>query len=89
MNSILLASASKVVPNDALLVNMMRLRVRQLLGGARPMLVLKPGLGLADIALSEIAAEKLVSERILAPALPVTPAAVITFPRIKPVGKAA
>ena len=89
MNSILLAKASKVVPNADLLVNMVRLRIRQLLGGARPLLVLNPGLGVSDIALSEIAAEKLVSERVLATVPTATPAAVITFPRVKPAGKAA
>ena len=89
MNSLLLASASKVVPNPNLLVNMVRLRVRQLLGGARPLLVLNPGLGLSDIALSEIAAEKLVSERLLPSAPTETPAAVIAFPRVKPAAKAA
>ena len=89
MNSILLANASKVVPNPNLLVNMVRLRVRQLLRGARPLLVLNPGLGLSDIALSEIAAEKLVSERLL-PTVPTeTPAAVIAFPPVKPAAKAA
>jgi DNA-directed RNA polymerase subunit K/omega len=87
MNSILLDNASKVVPNTGLIVNMVRQRVRQLLNGARPMLVLKPGLGLMDIALSEIAAEKLVWEPLLAG---VTAAPVITFPGSKkPAGKAA
>ena len=89
MNSILLANASKVVPNVGVLVNMVRLRVRQLLAGARPLLVLHPGLGLSDIALSEIAAEKLVSERVLATLPAETPAPVIAFPRAKPAGKAA
>ena len=90
MNSILLDNASKVVPNTGILVNMVRLRVRQLLGGSRPMLVLKPGLSLSDIALSEIAAEKLISGPVLAVATAVTAPAVINFPGIKkPAGKAA
>ena len=90
MNSILLANASKVVPNPNLLVNMVRLRVRQLLRGARPLLVLHPGLGLSDIALSEIAAEKLVSEPVLATLPEITAAPIINFPGAKkPAGKAA
>ena len=89
MNSILLDNARKVVPNTSLLVNMVRLRVRQLLGGARPMLVLKPGLGLSDIALSEIAAEKLTSAPLVAVEAGATAPAVINFPGLKPAGKAA
>ncbi len=87
MNSILLDNASKVVPNTGLLVNMVRQRVRQLLGGSRPMLLLKPGLSASDIALSEIAAEKLIWGPVLAG---VTAAPVINFPGTKtPAGKAA
>jgi DNA-directed RNA polymerase subunit K/omega len=87
MNNILLDNASKVVPSTGILVNMVRQRVRQLLGGSRPMLVLKPGLSVSDIALSEIAAEKLIWEPVAAL---VTAAPVINFPGIKkPAGKAA
>jgi len=90
MNSILLDNARKVVPNTSLLVNMVRLRVRQLLSGARPMLVLKPGLGLSDIALSEIAAEKLTSGPLVAVVAGAAAPAVIDFPGLKkPAGKAA
>ena len=92
MNSILLANASKVVPNTGLIVNMVRQRVRQLLAGARPMILVKPGLALSDIALSEIAAKKLTSEPVLAPVIAVAevkPASIITFPRSNPAGKAA
>jgi DNA-directed RNA polymerase subunit omega len=90
MNSILLDDARKVVSNPGLLVNMVRLRVRQLLGGSRPMLLLAPGLSTSDIALSEIAAGKLISEAVLA-TLPEVPAApVINFPGAKkPAEKAA
>jgi hypothetical protein len=89
MNSILLDNALKVVPNTSLLVNMVRLRIRQLLGGARPMLVLKPGLSVSDIALSEIAAQKLISGPLLATVAGATAPAVINFPGLKPAGKAA
>jgi DNA-directed RNA polymerase subunit K/omega len=81
MNSILLDNASKVVPDTGLLVNMVRQRVRQLLGGSRPMLLLQPGLSLSDIALSEIAAAKLSSES--------AAEAIIKFPGEKPARKAA
>ena len=89
MNSILLDNASKVVPNTGLLVNMVRQRVRQLLVGARPMLLLNPGLSMSDIALSEIAAEKLSSERVPVAVPGSTAVAVINFPGVKPAKKAA
>jgi DNA-directed RNA polymerase subunit omega len=89
MNSILLANASKVVPNADLLVNMVRLRVRQLLAGARPLILVTPGLVLSDIALSEIAAKKLISEPVLAVAAEIPGPAIISFPGLKPAGKAA
>ena len=89
MNSILLDNASKVVPDTGLLVNMVRQRVRQLLGGSRPMLLLPPGLGLSDIALSEIAAEKLSSEPLAGPVVGLPTVAVINFPGVKPARKAA
>jgi DNA-directed RNA polymerase subunit K/omega len=85
MNALLLGKASNVVPDTGILVNMVRQRVRQLLAGSRPMLVLQPGLSLSDIALSEIAAEKLSSE----PAVGVPAVAVINFPGVKPARKAA
>ncbi len=78
MNSTLLANATKVVPETELLVNIVRLRVRQLVQGARPLIAIPPGMGLADIALTEIAENKLTSEPILSPDAP--PAAIITFP---------
>jgi DNA-directed RNA polymerase subunit K/omega len=85
MNSTLLDNAAKVEPNIGILVNMVRQRVRQLLGGARPLIVVAPGLGLSDIALSEIVAKKLTSEPVVTEAA----AAIITFPGLKPAGKAA
>ena len=58
MQSILLSRASLVVPNSHLLVNMVRLRVRQLMRGHRPLILAPPGMGFADLALSEIIAGK-------------------------------
>ena len=90
MNSTLLDNACKVVPNTGLIVNMVRQRVRQLLAGARPLVLVKPGLGLSDIALSEIAAKKLVWEPVLAAVADIPAAPVINFPGTKkPAGKAA
>ena len=58
MQAILLSRASLVVPNQHLLVNMVRLRVRQLMRGHRPLILAPPGMGFADLALSEIVAGK-------------------------------
>jgi DNA-directed RNA polymerase subunit omega len=58
----LVQAASEVIPNQQILVNMVSRRVRQLCLGHRPMVEFVPGLGHADIALSEIAAGKLVFE---------------------------
>jgi DNA-directed RNA polymerase subunit omega len=62
MKAHLVQAASEVIPNNHILVNMVSRRVRQLLLGHRPMVEFVPGLGHADIALSEIAAGKLVFE---------------------------
>jgi DNA-directed RNA polymerase subunit omega len=59
MNSNLVKAAAEVIPNPKILVNMVSQRVRQLCIGHRPMVEFIPGLGHADIALSEIAAGKL------------------------------
>ena len=63
MNASLVNAASKTVPNLPVLVNVMRLRVRQLSAGHRPLVVHPPGMGLADIALREIIEGKLTFER--------------------------
>ena len=62
MNAILLTEAFAVVPDRELLVNIVRLRVRQLVAGHRPLIAVPPGMGLADVALSEIAGGKLTRE---------------------------
>ena len=59
MNPNLVKAAAEVIPNPKILVNMVSQRVRQLILGHRPMVEFVPGLGHADIALSEIAAGKL------------------------------
>jgi len=62
MQSTLLSSATAVIPNQHLLVNVVRLRVRQLMRGHRPLIAAPPGMGLADVALSEVIAGKLSPE---------------------------
>jgi DNA-directed RNA polymerase subunit omega len=58
----LVQAASEVIQSQQILVNMVSRRVRQLSMGHRPLVEFVPGLGHADIALSEIAAGKLVYE---------------------------
>jgi DNA-directed RNA polymerase subunit omega len=58
----LVKAASEVIQNQQVLVNMISRRVRQLIFGHRPMVEFVPGMGHADIALSEIASGKLTFE---------------------------
>ena len=88
MNATLLAHAIAVVPHNELLVNMVRLRVRQLNQGSRPLILAPPGMGVADIALSEIAAHKLVAEPKVDADAPL-PAAIVNFPTPAAAKKAA
>jgi DNA-directed RNA polymerase subunit omega len=60
----LVQAASRVIPSQQILVNMVARRVRQLCLGHRPLVEFLPGLGQADVALSEIAARKLIFESI-------------------------
>jgi hypothetical protein len=87
MNPTLLASAGKVVPDTQLLINMVRLRVRQLIRGHRPLVVAAPGIGYCDVALIEIAEKKLTSEA--NPVVRPEAAAVIAFPATSAEQKAA
>ena len=64
MQATLLTSASSVIPNQHLLVNVVRLRVRQLMRGHRPLIEAPPAMGLADVALSEVIAGKLTHESV-------------------------
>jgi DNA-directed RNA polymerase subunit K/omega len=64
MQSTLLNGALTVIPNQHLLVNVVRLRVRQLMRGHRPLIPAPPGMGLADLALSEVIAGKLNHEAV-------------------------
>src|SRR4029077_5418687 len=62
MKTDLVSAASKVIPNQQILVNIVSRRVRQLCIGHRPLVEFSPGLGHADIALTEIANGKLTFE---------------------------
>jgi DNA-directed RNA polymerase subunit omega len=59
MNSQLLEEASKVIHEPQVLINMVSKRVRQLSAGSRAMVSVEGRMGLADIALAEIAQGKL------------------------------
>jgi DNA-directed RNA polymerase subunit omega len=60
MSSYLLEEASKVIPNTAVLINLVSKRVRQLSNGQRPLVEIGPRMSNADIALQEIIERKLV-----------------------------
>jgi DNA-directed RNA polymerase subunit omega len=62
MDYTLLKNASILIPNQQLLVNVIRLRVRQLVRGHRPLVQVPPGMGFSDVALSEVIAKKLTYE---------------------------
>lgn len=63
MNINLLDESSKVITEPQILINMVSKRVRQLTAGSRPMVEVEPRMGLADIALAEIAQGKLTLSR--------------------------
>jgi hypothetical protein len=65
MKADLVKAASEIITNQQILVYMVSRRVRQLCLGHRPMVEYVPGLGHADIALSEIIGKKLVYESTL------------------------
>jgi len=62
MSSYLLEEASKVIPNTAVLINLVSKRVRQLTNGQRPLVEIGPRMSNADIALQEIIERKLMWE---------------------------
>ncbi|PWU09133.1 MAG: DNA-directed RNA polymerase subunit omega [Verrucomicrobia bacterium] len=59
MNSQILEEAAKVEPEIPVLINIISKRIRQLNAGSRPMVEVHPRMGLADIALAEVAAGRL------------------------------
>ena len=92
MKAELVKAANDVVPNQQILVNMVSRRVRQLCLGHRPLVEYVPGMGHADIALTEIANGKLTYESTFGQNDKAVPAEVVQFPGIivnKKVKKAA
>ena len=81
MKAELVKAASEVITNQQILVNMVSRRVRQLCLGHRPLVEFAPGLGHADIALTEIANGKLMFESTFGQNGKV-PADVVQFPGI-------
>jgi DNA-directed RNA polymerase subunit omega len=59
MNALLLDEAAKVITEPQVLINAVSRRVKQLMAGSRPMVEVEFRMGLADIALTEIAKGKL------------------------------
>ena len=83
MNAELVQAASAVITNPQILVNMVSRRVRQLTLGHRPLVVCAPGLGAADIALTEIANGKLTFESTFGQnGTAEVPAQVVLFPEV-------
>lgn len=89
MHPTLLKSASIVIPNAQLLINIVRQRVRQLIRGHRPLIEATPGMGFGDVALSEVIAGKLSYEAVpgVKPDSSFTP--IVTFPSVPSEKKAA
>lgn len=81
MKAELVKAASEVIPNQQILVNMVSRRVRQLTIGHRPLVEFAPGMGHADVALSEIANGKLTFESVLGQNGN-TPGEVVQFPGV-------
>ena len=83
MNPNLVKAAAEVIPDPKILVNMVSQRVRQLCLGHRSLVEFVPGLGHADIALSEIAAGKLSFELTLNQSDTDAAPQVVEFPGIR------
>jgi DNA-directed RNA polymerase subunit omega len=62
MKAELLTAANQIIPSQQILVNVISRRVRQLIAGHRPLVEVAPGLGFADIALTEVSKGKLTYE---------------------------
>lgn len=54
MKSDLVEKASEVISDPLVLINLVSKRVRQLNSGRSPLVPVRPGMGVADIALTEI-----------------------------------
>lgn len=65
MKAHLLKAANEVILDQKMLVNVISRRVRQLAQGHRPLVEFTPGMGLADVALTEVINKKLTFESTL------------------------
>ena len=65
MKAHLLKAANEVILDQKMLVNVISRRVRQLSLGHRPLVEFAPGMGLADVALTEVIKDKLTYESTL------------------------
>ena len=54
MKSDLVEKASQISPDPQVLINVISKRVRHLNGGRSPVVAVRPGMGAADIALTEL-----------------------------------
>lgn len=82
MKAELIKAASKVIPNQGILVNMVSRRVRQLTFGHKSLVEYVPGMLAADIALTEIINGKLTFESTLGQNNKVKPVNVMEFPGV-------
>lgn len=82
MKAELVKAANEVITNQQILVNMVSRRVRQLCLGHRPLVEFVPGMGHADVALTEIAAGKLTYESTFERPGTTATADVVQFPGI-------
>lgn len=89
MNTELLKTASEIIPNPQMLVNVISRRVRQLSRGHRPLVQFLPGTGLCDIALSEVGQKKLTFELTPGDDSKAEPAPIALFPSVDARKKAA
>ena len=89
MHAVLLKSASSVIPNAQLLINVVRQRVRQLIRGHRPLIEAPPGMSFCDVALSEVIARKLSYEAAPGVKPDGSFASIVTFPSVPSEKKAA
>lgn len=89
MHPTLLKSASDVISNQEVLINVVRQRVRQLIRGHRPLVDVAPGMGFGDVALSEVIFGKLSYEETPGVKPDASFAPIVTFPGVRSEKKAA
>ena len=88
MKAHLLKAANEVILDQKMLVNVISRRVRQLAQGHRPLIDFTPGMGLADVALTEVINHKLTYESTLQTSEDASPT-VVPFAEVSPRSKKA